>query len=626
MAIRSIQWSSTIFNDSGEGMTKDDFSKLVQTIPHQPGCYKYYDEHNELLYVGKAKDLRKRVSSYFNKTVDNYKTRRLVTLINTIDFTVTNTEHDAFLLENSLIKHYQPRFNIELKDDKTYPYIVIKNENFPRVFLTRRVIRDGSEYLGPFTGLGRVRELLDLVKQNLTLRTCNLKLTPANIAKGKFKVCLEYHLGNCKGPCEGLQTEVDYADNLQQVRHVLKGNIGDVIRFLKEEMGEFAANMQFEKAQVVKKKIDSLLTYQSKSTVVNPRLENVDVASILSDANNFYVNYMMVSKGSIVHAKTILIEKKVDEQEADVLSLALDNLRETFQSNAGEVIVPMAIDVADQTLKVTIPKAGDKKQLLDLSIKNAEIFLEEMRRKDALLLGEAVKENFAAVLGQMQQALKLPHLPVHIECFDNSNFQGSYPVAAMVCFKNGVPSKKDYRHFHIKTVEGINDFASMAEIVYRRYKRLAEDKQPLPQLVIIDGGKGQLGSALESIEKLGLTGQMTLVGLAKREESIFFPGDSEPLQLSFDNQAHLLIRRIRDEVHRFGITFHRQVRSKGTFKNELEGIPGIGEKTATELLQEFRSIKNIKTLTERELTKVVGAAKARIVWEYFNPESGGASV
>jgi excinuclease ABC subunit C len=599
-------------------MTKEEFSKLSQTIPHQPGCYKYYSEQNELLYVGKAKDLRKRVSSYFNKTVDNYKTRRLVTLIETIDFTVTDTEHDAFLLENSLIKHYQPRFNIDLKDDKSYPYIVIKNEPFPRIFLTRRVIRDGSEYLGPFTGLGRVRELLDLVKQNITLRTCNLNLSKANIAKGKFKVCLEYHLGNCKGPCEGLQTEQDYADNIQQVRHVLKGNISDVVRFLKEEMGTYAVDMQFEKAQIVKQKIDSLLNYQSKSTIVNPRLENVDVACILADSNSFYVNYMMVSKGSIVHAKTIQIAKKVDEQETDVLSLAIDRLRETFQSNANEIVVPIPIDVADDRVKITIPKAGDKKNLLDLAIKNAEIFVEEMRKKETLLLGEAVKQNFEQVLEELQESLHLTSLPVHIECFDNSNFQGAYPVAAMVCFKNGLPSKKDYRHFHIKTVEGINDFASMSEIVYRRYKRLMEEKQPLPQLVIIDGGKGQLGAAMDSINKLGLNGAMTLVGLAKREESIFFPGDSEPLQLPFDSNAHLLIRRIRDEVHRFGITFHRQVRSKGTFKNELEGIPGIGEKTATELLQAFRSVKNVKTLTERELTKVIGASKARMVWEYFN--------
>ena len=599
-------------------MTKEEFSQVIQTLPHQPGCYKYYNAEKELLYVGKAKDLRKRVSSYFNKNVDNYKTRKLVSLIDTIDFTVTNTEHDAFLLENSLIKHFQPRFNIALKDDKTYPFIVIKKEPFPRVFLTRRIIRDGSEYIGPFTGLVRVKELLQLIRQNITLRTCSLNLTHTNIAKKKFKVCLEYHLGNCKGPCEGLQSETDYAANLQQVRHVLKGNIKEVIGQLKDEMTGLATNMEFEKAQVMKKKIESLLQYSSKSTVVNPRLDNVDVICILADENSFYVNYMMVSNGSVIHVKTIVIQKILDEQESDVLSLALDNLRETFQSTATEVISPIPIDVADPEIKVTIPKAGDKKQLLDLSIKNAEIFLEDIRRKDRLVLGEKTKENNVEILEELQDVLQLPDLPVHIECFDNSNFQGAYPVAAMVCFKNGLPANKEYRHYHIKTVEGINDFASMSEVVYRRYKRLTEEKSPLPQLVIIDGGKGQLGAAMESIEKLGLTGRMTLVGLAKREESIFFPGDADPLQIPFDSPAHLLVRRIRDEVHRFGITFHRQIRSTGTFKNELEGIPGIGEKTATDLLKAFRSVKNIKTLTERELTKVIGASKARIVWGYFN--------
>ncbi len=601
-------------------MTKQEFSALMQTIPHQPGCYKYYDLEKTLLYVGKAKDLRKRVSSYFNKTVDNYKTRKLVSLIHSIDFTVTDSEHDAFLLENSLIKHYQPRFNIDLKDDKTYPYIVIKKEPFPRVFLTRRLIRDGSEYLGPFTGVFRVKELLDIVKQNIPLRTCSLNLTQANIAKGKFKVCLEYHLGNCKGPCEGLQTLEDYNEKLQHVRHVMKGNIGDVIKALKVEMNGYAADMKFEKAQMMKLKIESLLNYQSKSIIVNPHLNNADIACILSDDNYFYVNYMMLSQGSIIHTKTLQIEKKVDELEEDVLSLALDNLRDTFQSNAKEVIVPIMVNVTDPNVKVTIPKAGDKKQLLDLGIKNAEIFLQEMRRKDALMLTQATKDQTLNVLAEMQESLQLTELPLHIECFDNSNFQGSYPVAAMVCFKEGVPSKKDYRHFHIKTVEGINDFASMSEIVYRRYKKLSEDNQPLPQLVIIDGGKGQLGAAMESIERLGLIGRMAVVGLAKREESIFFPGDSEPLQLPYDNPAHLLIRRIRDEVHRFGITFHRQVRSKGTIKNDLEGIPGIGEKTATDLLKEFRSVKNIKTITERELTRVIGASKARIVWSYFHED------
>ncbi|NDC42573.1 MAG: excinuclease ABC subunit C [Chitinophagia bacterium] len=459
-----------------------------------------------------------------------------------------------FLLENSLIKHYQPRFNIELKDDKTYPYIVIKKEAFPRVFLTRRVIRDGSEYLGPFTGLGRVKELLELVKQNIALRSCNLNLAPAQIAKGKYKVCLEYHLGNCKGPCEGLQTEEDYRENLQQVRHVLKGNIGDVIRHLKEEMTTYAADMQFEKAQVVKKKIESLLTYQSKSTIVNPRMDNADVACLLSDEQYYYVNYMMVAKGTVVHTKTLQIEKRADETDGDVLSLALDSLRETFQSNAREVIVPIPVDVADTAVTVTIPKAGDKRQLLDLCVKNAEIFLNEVKRRDALVLKKETEASTMNVLEEMQEALHLTSLPVHIECFDNSNFQGSYPVAAMVCFRNGVPAKKDYRHFHIKTVQGIDDFASMSEIVYRRYKRLKDEQQPLPQLVIIDGGKGQLGAALESLQRLELIGKMAIVGLAKREESIFFPGDSEPLQLPFDNPAHLLIRRIRELLYEQGFT------------------------------------------------------------------------
>lgn len=602
-------------------MTREEFSEISQAIPHSPGCYKYYSQTSELLYVGKAKDLRKRVGSYFNKTVDNIKTRRLVALIRSVEFTVTDSEHDAFLLENSLIKHFQPRFNIALKDDKTYPYIVIKNEPFPRLFFTRKVIRDGSEYLGPFTGVFQVKELLEMVKQNVPLRTCNLNLSEANLAKNKYKVCLEYHLGNCKGPCQRFQTAEDYAANLQQVRSILKGNITDVIRYLKGEMLHHAEKLEFEKAQVLKQKIEWLQNYSSKSTVVNPRLDNVDVGCILSDEKNFYVNYMLVSMGSIIHVKTVVIEKILDEPESDVLSLALDNLRNTFESNANEVIVPIPIDVTDRSIKVTIPKAGDKKKLLELSIKNAEIFKADIRRKGTLLLHDKTNEEYMEVVEQLQEALQMSELPTHIECFDNSNFQGSYPVAAMVVFKNGQPANKEYRHYHIKTVEGINDFASMSEVVYRRYKRLMDEQKPLPQLVIIDGGKGQLGAALESIEKLGLTGSMAIVGLAKREESIFFPGDSEPLQLPYDSPPHLLIRRIRDEVHRFGITFHRETRSKGTFKNELEGIPGIGEKTATDLLKEFRSVKNIKTLTERELTRVVGASKARLVWMHFNPST-----
>lgn len=465
-----------------------------------------------------------------------------------------------------------------------------------------------------------MRELLQMVKQNIPLRTCNLNLSPANIAKGKFKVCLEYHLGNCKGPCEGLQTEDDYRENLQQVRHIMKGNTSEVIAWLKKEMLQFAAEMKFEKAEITRQKIEALQGYESKSTVVNTHLGNIDVVNILNDEHHAFVHYMMVTNGSIVYANTIQIEKKLEETEAEILAIAVSQLRERFNSLSKEVVVPFAIQVVETDLKITVPKAGDKKKLLDMGKHNAQIFRDDVRRKNALMLEAPTEERSLAVLEELQEALQLQELPTHIECFDNSNFQGAYPVAAMVCFRNGAPSKKDYRHFHIKTVEGINDFASMSEIVYRRYKRLTDEKADLPQLVIIDGGKGQLGAAMESIEKLGLMGRMTIVGLAKREESIFFPGDSEPIQMPFNSPANLLVRRIRDEVHRFGITFHRQTRSKGTIKNELEAIPGIGEKIATELLTQFRSVKNIKTLTERELTKVIGAAKARLVWAYFHQQ------
>lgn len=604
-------------------MTREEFSNIALTIPHQPGCYKYYNSQGELIYVGKAKDLRKRVSSYFNKGAADYKTTRLVIDIARVEYTVTNTEHDAFLLENSLIKHYQPRYNIDLKDDKTYPFIVIKNEPFPRVFITRRVIKDGSEYLGPFTGVGRVRELLSLIRQLIPLRTCNLNLSPKNIDKGKYKVCLEYHIGNCSGPCEGLQSQEEYEANLQQVRHILKGNITEVANYLKVRMQEYATDMQFEKAEVYKKKLQDLDRYTSKSTVVNPKLGDVDVISLISGDDRAYVNYMMVIKGSIIYTKNIKVEKKVEgEEDADILSLVYDNLRESFSSTSKQVLATHPISVADEAVNVSVPQRGDKRKLLELSEKNALIFKEEIKRKDTLLLGGTSQEEKIEVLEELQDVLQLPDLPVHIECFDNSNFQGSSPVSAMVCFRYGVPSKKDYRHYHIRTVEGINDFASMAEVVYRRYKRLLDEEQALPQLVVIDGGKGQLSAAMESIEKLGLTGRMTVIGLAKREESIFFPGDTEPLQLPYDSAPHLLIRYIRDEVHRFGITFHRKTRSKATFKNELEAISGIGQKTATQLLKEFRSVKNIKTLTERELTRVVGQKKARIVWKHFHEHEG----
>lgn len=602
-------------------MTKEEFSAVAPSLPHLPGVYKYFDSNKTLIYVGKAKDLRKRVGSYFNKTQDNRKTVMLVSQIREIEFTVTDSEHDAFLLENSLIKHYQPKYNIELKDDKTYPYIVIKNERFPRVFLTRTVIRDGSEYIGPFTSVLAARELLDLIKQNIPLRNCTLNLSPQNIEKGKFKVCLEYHLGNCKGPCEGYQSAEDYDEKLQYIRNILKGNISVVLKGLKVEMQQLAGNMEFEKAEIVKQKMTALQRYQQKSTVVNPKLNNIDVVTILSDDKAAYVNFMMLQNGTIIYANTTQIEKKIDnEEEADILALAYAHLRERFNSIATEVIASMPIDLPSDQMSLTVPKLGDKKNLLDMSMKNAQIFKDELKRKSSLMLTNATDDQNMQTLKELQQALHLPSLPVHIECFDNSNFQGAYPVAAMVCFRNGVSSNKDYRHYKIKTVEGIDDFASMSEIVYRRYKRLLEEEKSLPQLVIIDGGKGQLGAALKSIQQLDLMGKMTVVGLAKKEESIFFPGDKTPLQLPYDSQAHLLVRRIRDEVHRFGITFHRQLRSKGTIKNELEEIRGIGESTATQLLQEFKSVKKIKTLTEREMTRVIGASKAYLVWKYFNEE------
>lgn len=601
-------------------MTKEEFREISRTIPHQPGCYRYYDINNELLYVGKAKDLFKRVSSYFYKVQDNRKTRLLVSHIHHIEFTVTNSEHDAFLLENSLIKHYQPRYNIELKDDKTFPYIVVKKEPFPRVFFTRNVIRDGSEYIGPFTNVLVARELLQLVKQNIPLRSCNLNLSPGNIARGKFKVCLEYHLGNCKGPCEGLQSPEDYGDSIQQVRHIVKGNISEVLKGLKAEMLQLASELKFEKAEIIRQKITALQNYQSKSTVVNAHLGNLDIITIISDDQHAFVNYMMVSNGSIIYARTLKVEKKLEETDAEILSISFARMRERYNSNATEIIVPFEIDTAEEGLELTIPKAGDKKKLLEMSLRNAEIFRSESRKNEALQLAGSSTDRNMEVLEELKRVLMLTELPTHIECFDNSNFQGAYPVSAMVCFRNGVAAKNDYRHYKIKTVTGIDDFASMSEVVYRRYKRLSEEGKSLPQLVIIDGGKGQLGAALDSIARLNLLGKMTVVGLAKKEESIFFPGDKEPLNLPYDSPAHLLIRRIRDEVHRFGITFHRQLRSKGTFKNELEEIAGIGEKTATELLKEFRSVKNIQTLTERELTRVIGASKARIVWQHFHPD------
>jgi excinuclease ABC subunit C len=599
-------------------MTSEDFQQIANTIPFQPGIYKYYNEKNELLYVGKAKNLRKRVSSYFNKGFTNYKTHELVQRIRYIEFTIVNSEQDAFLLENNLIKQFQPKYNINLKDDKSYPYIVIKNEDFPRIFLTRRKIDDGSEYLGPFTSVGKVRELLDFIRQNIPLRTCKLNLTPQNIQKKKFKVCLEYHLGNCKGPCEGLQTAEDYRQGLLQIKDLLKGNLSPVISSFRETMKTLAENMEFEKAEILKKKIGHLQEYRAKSSIINSNLGDIDVFSILQEGDIAYVNYLMVQNGMIVQTHTLTFEKKLEEPAEEIMAFAIATIRETFNSSARELVLPFPVHFPQSDISVTVPKAGDKKKLLELSEKNVNYFKEELRKRKMLQLDGKSAEEKEKVLDQLQKDLNLPERPVHIECFDNSNFQGSFPVSAMVCFKIGVPSKSDYRHFNVKTVEGINDFATMKEAVSRRYKRLSAEEKPLPQLVIIDGGKGQLGAAMEAIHELGLEGKMTFVGLAKNEEEIFFSGDKQSVKLPWDSDSLKLLRQIRDEVHRFGITFHRQKRSKGTFKNELETIPGIGRATVDILLKEFKSIKRIRSLPEEAIAKIVGQSKAKILQEYFS--------
>jgi excinuclease ABC subunit C len=600
-------------------MTQAEFQHIAHTIPVQPGIYKYFDTNGGLIYVGKAKHLRKRVSSYFTKTFTSYKTHELVQRIARIEFAIVNSEQDAFLLENTLIKEYQPKYNINLKDDKSYPFIVIKKEPFPRAFLTRQKRNEGSEYLGPYTSVKKVRELLEFIKQTIQLRTCSLNLTETNIKKKKFKVCLEYHLGNCKGPCEGLQTAAEYVNELTQLKNLLRGNLSPVIRYYKEEMKGYATNLRFEKAEIVKKKIDFLENYQSRSVVANARTASMDVFSVLKEKEVAYVNLLMIRNGAIIQTQTVKVETHLDEEVKEILEFATIRLRNTFNSDAAEIVVPFEIDYPLPEVAITVPKSGDKKKLLELSEKNARHFIDEIKNKERLQLN--IKSTTAhEVLIKLQQQLHLQQLPLHIECFDNSNFQGSYPVSAMVCFKNGEPSKKDYRRFNVKTVEGINDFATMKEAVGRRYKRLKEENQLFPQLVIIDGGKGQLGAAADAINELGLDGGMTLVGLAKNEEEIFFTGDMASLKLPYNGAELKFIRRIRDEVHRFGITFHRQKRSKGTFKNELEDIKGIGTSTASLLLKEFKSVKKIAGLPVKELEGLIGVQKASLIHSHFNKQ------
>ncbi len=585
----------------------------LKTLPTSPGVYQYYDKDDKLLYVGKAKNLKKRVVSYFNKNHDNYKTKVLVKKIHSIKHIVVETETDALLLENNLIKKHQPRFNVMLKDDKTYPWICIKKERFPRVFPTRNLIKDGSEYYGPYTNFKTVNTLLDLIKGLYQLRTCNYDLSQEKIDNGKYKVCLEYHLGNCMGPCEGLQDENEYNENLNAIRQIVKGNFKDSLGRFKKQMGDHAAKMEFEDAQRIKEKIEVLEKYQAKSTVVNPKISNVDVFSIISDESYGYINFFQLSYGSIIRSHTIEIKKKLGESDKELLELAIIELRQRFGSTSKEIYVPFEVEVGEE-LKITVPQLGDKRKIVDLSLRNAKYFRQERFKQIKIIDPD---RHVKRLMAQMKKDLRLPEEPRHIECFDNSNIQGTNPVAACVVFKNGKPSKKEYRKFNIKTVEGPNDFASMEEVVYRRYKRLLDEEQPLPQLVIVDGGKGQLSSGLKALDTLDLRGKITIIGIAKRLEEIYYPGDSIPLYLDKKSESLKVIQHLRNEAHRFGITFHRQKRSKSALDTELDSIPGVGEKTVVELLKHFRSVKRISEATMDELTQVVGNSRATKVFNYY---------
>lgn len=586
----------------------------IKSLPDQPGVYQYFDKDNKILYVGKAKNIRKRVSSYFVKQQSNLRTRVLVRKIAHIKHIVVPTESDALLLENNLIKRLQPRYNVLLKDDKTYPWICIKNERFPRIFTTRTMVRDGSEYFGPYTHVKAIYSLLDLVRELYPLRTCHYDLSLENIKKEKYKVCLEYHIGNCKGPCEAYESEEEYNNKIRAIKNILKGNYKENLKDFKIQMLKYAEEMRFEEAQEIKEKMDTLEKYQAKSTVVNPRISNVDVFSIISDDVSAYVNFLQIVRGAIVRSHTLEIRKKEQETEQELLELAIIELRERFQLISRELIVPFDIDLGEE-LRITVPKLGDKKQLLDLSERNAKYYRLDQLKQIKIVDPD---RHTNRIMQQMKKDLRLSVEPRHIECFDNSNIQGTNPVAACVVFKDGKPSKKDYRHFNIKSVDGPNDFASMEEVVYRRYRRLIDEDQPLPQLIVIDGGKGQLSSALKSIDILGLRGKIAILGIAKRLEELYYPGDTAPLYLDKKSETLKVIQQLRNEAHRFGITFHRNQRSKNAIQSSLTEIEGIGQKTMEKLLQQLKSIKKIKESSIEELSKIVGNDKAQRIFKYYH--------
>jgi excinuclease ABC subunit C len=576
--------------------------------------YQYYDKEGKILYVGKAKNLKKRVSSYFNKVHDNAKTNVLVRKIVTIKHIVVSSEQDALLLENNLIKKLQPRYNVLLRDDKTYPWICIKKEPFSRIFPTRRMVKDGSEYFGPYTSFKTVNTILELIKELYPLRTCNYDLTENNIRNHKYKVCLEFHIGNCKGGCEGYELLENYQKQVDAIREILKGNFKESLKEFKIKMQELAADMHFEEAQKIKEKIEVLEQYQSRSTIINPKISNIDVFSIISDEAVAYVNFLQIAHGAIIRSYTLELKKKLEETNEELLELAVVELRERFHLLSREIILPFALDFGDK-IKVTVPQLGDKKQILELSERNAKYYRMDQLKQIQIVDPE---RHTNRIMAQMQKDLRLSVEPRHIECFDNSNIQGTNPVAACVVFKDGKPSKKDYRHFNIKTVEGPNDFASMEEVVYRRYKRLLDENQPLPQLIIIDGGKGQLSSALKSIDDLGLRGKIAIIGIAKRLEELFYPGDSAPLYLDKKSETLKVIQFLRNEAHRFGITFHRDKRSKAALNSSIETIPGIGEKTMLTLITHFKSVKRLKLATEKEISDVIGASKAKKISDFYH--------
>jgi excinuclease ABC subunit C len=588
----------------------------VKTLPNEPGVYQYFDKEDVIIYIGKAKNLKKRVASYFNKNHENGKTNVLVKKIVRIKHIVVNTETDALLLENNLIKKYKPRYNVLLKDDKSYPWICIKNERFPRIFTTRRVLKDGSEYFGPYTSVRTVRVLLDLIKELYPIRTCAHDLSQKNISEGKYKVCLEYHLKNCKGACEALETEANYSNSIKEIRNILKGNFKESLDKFQEMMQRFAENMEFEEAQKIKEKLSLLSNYQSKSTIINPSINNVDVFSIISDETHGYANFLKISNGSIIQSHTTEIKKKLEETDKQLLELFIVEIRQRFASQAPEIYAPFKVDLGEN-VKVTIPILGDKKRIVELSERNAKYYRQEQFKQTQIVDPD---RHVKRIMAQMKKDLRLSAEPRHIECFDNSNIQGTHPVAACVVFKDGKPSKKEYRHYNIKTVEGADDFASMEEVVYRRYKRLLDEDEPLPQLIIVDGGKGQLSSALKSLDLLGLRGKIAIIGIAKRLEEIYYPDDPIPLYLDKKSETLKITQYLRNEAHRFGITFHRNKRSKSAIKSELEQIPDIGTQTITTLLRKFKSAKRVKEASFEDLKEVIGNARAIKVHQYFYPQ------